>query len=56
MDSPSQDLAQRIVDKLVAENLVLAADAKAAQSKIADGRMSAEDWRLVVEKAIDKGA
>lgn len=56
MSSPSQDLAQRIVDKLIAENLVLVADAKTAQAKIADGKMFAEDWRLAIEKAIDKGA
>lgn len=54
MNSPSQVLAQKIVERLVAEKLLTANDAKQVLVKLADGSMKAEDWRLAIEKASDK--
>lgn len=56
MISPSQTLAQKIVDRLVMERLLTADDARQVLVKLADGNMKPEDWRLAVEKAIDKAA
>ncbi len=56
MNSPSQILAQKIVDRLVQENLLLNEDAKQVVAKLAEGGMETEDWRLAIEKAIDKAA
>lgn len=54
MSLPSQDLAQKIIDKLIADKLVLAEDAKQLLIKLSDGSMEGGDWRLAIEKAIDK--
>lgn len=51
MSSPSEALAAHILDRLVAEGLILASDVKSALSKFAAGKTTAEDWRLYVEKA-----
>ena len=56
MNSPSQVLAQKIVDRLVQEKLLLNEDAKRVVAKLAEGSMEAEDWRLAFEKAMDKAA
>ncbi len=54
MDKPSDTLAKRITDRLVKEGLFTAAAAKKAQSAIASGKMSQEDWRLPIELATEK--
>jgi hypothetical protein len=53
MESPSQALARKIVEKLVADGLMTPDDAKKLESKGADGKLRAEDWRLAVEKAME---
>ena len=54
MSSPSQNLAQIIIEKLIAENLILAEDEKRLLPKLAEGKLRTEDWRLAIEKATDK--
>jgi hypothetical protein len=54
MDTPSDTLAKRITDRLVEEGLFTEAAAKKAQSSIAAGKMSPEDWRLPIEMATEK--
>lgn len=49
MDNPSQKLAAKIVERLIAENLVEAEVGKKLLPKLAEGRLKAEDWRLAVE-------
>jgi hypothetical protein len=54
MDTPSQRLAARIVERLIAEGLVTPADGKKLQAKLADGKLRPEDGRLPLEIAADK--
>lgn len=54
MDTPSQVLALKITERMVAEGLLTAAAAKALQSKLADGALFAEDWRLPIELGTSK--
>ena len=54
MDKPSDTLSKRIIDRLVKEGLFTEAAAKKAQTAIATGKMSAEDWRLPIELANEK--
>lgn len=56
METPSDMLAKRIADRLVKEGLFIESAAKKAQSAIAAGKMSPEDWRLPVELATEKKA
>jgi hypothetical protein len=56
METPSQLLAARIVERLVREGLVTADAAMKIQPKLADGMLAAEDWRLPVELAGKKEA
>ena len=51
MDTPSQLLAARIIERLVSEKLLTAVAAKKLQPKLAEGKMRAEDWRLPIELA-----
>ena len=51
METPSQELARIIVQKLVAEKVIGEKDAASVRSKLADGSMKADDWRLQIEKA-----
>ncbi|BBA34073.1 uncharacterized protein sS8_2121 [Methylocaldum marinum] len=53
--APSELLAEQIAHELVDKALVLANDAKTMQRSLAAGKLKAEDWRLLIEKAIDKG-
>jgi hypothetical protein len=52
MSTPSERLASRIVERLVAEGLVAREDAARLLPKIAGGKTRTEDWRLAVEKAL----
>ncbi len=54
METPSQKLAQQIIEKLLTEKLLLQNDEKTTIAKLCDGTMKSEDWRLAIEKAIDK--
>lgn len=49
MDTPSHQLAVRIIERLLAEKLLRPGDRERMLSKLAEGNVSAEDWRLAVE-------
>lgn len=52
MNTPSEQLASNIVNRLVAEGLVSEAQGKRLEPLLATGKATAEDWRLPVELAI----
>ena len=52
--TPSEALAEIVTSRLVEGTLVLEADRVDLQKDMATGKLKAEDWRLFVEKAIDK--
>jgi hypothetical protein len=54
METPSQQLAARILKKLVGQKLLLKDDIRRLAPKLADGTLRPEDWQLAIEKAIDK--
>ncbi len=54
MDTPSQVLATKIVERLVKEKLLTSQAAKKLLSSLADGKLRAEDWRLPIELGIAK--
>lgn len=56
MDTPSTQLATKVVERLVSEKLLLADDGKKLLAKLAEGKMRPEDWRLSIEKAAEKEA
>lgn len=56
MTTLSEDLAQNILPILVERKLVLDSDVDRYATKLASGKMKTEDWRLLVEKGIDKAA
>lgn len=53
--APSEQLAERILQVLVDNRLVLANDAGKIAGSLANGKLRAEDWRLYIEKAIEEG-
>lgn len=54
MNSPSERLAVKIVERLTKEHLISSADAEKFAKELAAGRLRPEDWRLAVEMAGDK--
>lgn len=56
MNTSSEELAQKIIERLVAEKIVTVEEAESLRLKLSEGKMQAEDWRLAIEKAIDEGA
>lgn len=51
MDTPSERLASKIMDRLVESNLLAPDDRAKLLSKLAEGKVRAEDWRLAIELA-----
>jgi hypothetical protein len=51
MDTPSQKLAVKIIDRLVSENILNADAGKKLLPKLESGKLRAEDWRLPIETA-----
>ncbi len=49
MESPSQQLANRIITRLVQESLLTEERGKGMLNKLAEGKLNAEDWRLEIE-------
>ena len=49
MDTPSQALASKIIDRLIQEKLISQSTAKKMQPKLAEGKIKAEDWRFAIE-------
>jgi len=56
METPAQTLASKITDRLTKEGLIDASAAKVLQSKLAEGKLRAEDWQLPIETAGQKKA
>lgn len=56
METPSEKLAAKIMERLVGENLISADKAKVMLPKLAAGKLQQQDWRLPIELAIEKGA
>jgi hypothetical protein len=54
MDTPTQQLAAKILERLIAEGLLTKNDQKKLVNKLADGKLTSEDWRLAVELAASK--
>ena len=53
MSSPSEELAKNIVSKLVIAKLILPEDEVPIATKLSEGQLKPEDWRLTIEKNID---
>jgi hypothetical protein len=51
MDTPSAQLAAKIMDRLIDEKLLTPEDRKKLLTKLGDGKVSQEDWRLAIELA-----
>ena len=54
MATPTQQLAEKILERLIAEGLLAQDDHKKLVNKLADGKLKSEDWRLAVELAAAK--
>ena len=54
MDTPSQKLAAKIIERLVAEKLLEPEAGKKLLPKLAAGKLRAEDWRLPIETSDKK--
>lgn len=52
MITASEQLAGKIVQRLIDEKLLSANDGKKLVPKMASGKVRAEDWRLAVEKLV----
>jgi hypothetical protein len=56
MESPSARLAKRILERLVAANLLLSDQVEKLRPKLESGQLTLEDWRLAIEIAMEKGS
>ena len=54
METPSQKLAAKIVERLISENLISADAGKKLQGLLAEGKLRAEDWQVPIELEIVK--
>ena len=54
MNSPSERLADKILKKLLQEKLLSGPEAKKILSKLAEGKVKAEDWRLAIEVSMPR--
>lgn len=54
MDTPSSQLAEKIMQRLAEEKLFRPEDQKKLLERIADGSIKQEDWRLAIELALGK--
>ena len=55
-DTPTQQLAEEILDALHEAGLIAETDRDKALPKLVQGKMSAQDWQLAVETAEEKEA
>jgi len=51
MDTPSQKLATKIIDRLVSEKILNSEAGNKLLPRLATGKLRAEDWRLPIETA-----
>lgn len=56
MDTPSELLSAKIIERLIDEKLFSAQDGKKLSTKLAAGKLRPEDWRLPIEMAGEKEA
>ena len=49
MESPSRELAQRIVRRLIEEEILTPERGDKIQSDLSEGSLKAEDWQLEIE-------
>ena len=54
MTIPSHELAKIVFERLASEKLITSDDAKKMIDKYAEGKLRQEDWRLSIEKGLDK--
>jgi hypothetical protein len=54
METPSEKLALLILDRLIESKVLAPGDRAKMQSKLAEGKLTRDDWRLAIELAIDK--
>jgi hypothetical protein len=54
MGIPSESLAERVMDRLIEEKLLTPEDRKKLLTKLGEGKLKQEDWRLAIELAQDK--
>jgi hypothetical protein len=52
--SPSEKLAALILERLIREKLLTRSEAKKVLSKLAEGKLRAEDWRAAIEISLPK--
>lgn len=52
----SEQLAGKIIQRLIDEKLLSANDGKKLLPKMATGKVRSEDWRLAVEKSIPEAS
>lgn len=52
MDTPSEQLAAKILNRLIDMKLLTPDDRAKLLSKLAGGKLKPEDWRLAVELAL----
>jgi hypothetical protein len=53
MSSPSEALSKKIVARLTEAKLIVPGDASQVTENLAEGRLRAEDWKLLIEKGMD---
>ena len=54
MNTPSDQLAVLILDRLIGEGLLAQSDREKLFAKLSGGNLKGEDWRLVFELATEK--
>lgn len=54
MDTPSEQLASKILERLIKERLLTPDDRAKLLSKLAEGKLKSEDWHLAIELAQGK--
>jgi hypothetical protein len=54
LNTLSEELARMLLPMLIEQGLWLPEDAQRYKAKLASGKMKAEDWRLIAEKAATK--
>ena len=54
MESPSEQLAQKIIDRLSQEKLLTPERGQRLVSKLADGSLTPEDWKVDIELSQQK--
>lgn len=56
MKTPSQQLAQKIIKRLIHEKLLTDQQGEKLLPKFLDGKLTQEDWRLAIELSAEQEA